>query len=137
MPFYIVHAQIGDDVSARSPFAGASAPIDIGPIVLRPIDGFLALVPDEQSADVTDFAAKCVVDFDPLRAPVKREGGRSYLPDPAAEAMSLRLRVTGSDKYLKHDVLLEPRRLLIGRYDGADFEHPLLFGERLGGGAGE
>lgn len=44
--------------------------------------------------------------FHPLPAPAKREGGRSYLPDPAAETMSLRLRVTGSDKYLKHDMLV-------------------------------
>jgi hypothetical protein len=41
------------------------------------------------------------------QAPAKREGGRAYLPDPAAETMSLRLRVTGSDKYLKGDVCVE------------------------------
>lgn len=56
--------------AALKAFAGANAPIDIGPIVLRPIDGFLALVPDEQSPALTDFAAKCVADFDPLRAPL-------------------------------------------------------------------
>jgi putative phosphonate metabolism protein len=55
--------------AALKAFAGASSPIDIGPMVLRPIDGFLALVPDEQRADLTAFAAKCVTDFDPLRAP--------------------------------------------------------------------
>jgi len=55
--------------AALKAFAGASAPIDIGPMVLRPIDGFLALVPDEQSEELTAFAARCVVDFDPLRAP--------------------------------------------------------------------
>jgi hypothetical protein len=42
--------------------------------------------------------------FHPLTASATREGGRAYLPDPAAETMSLRLRVTGSDKYLKGDV---------------------------------
>ena len=45
--------------------------------------------------------------FQPLKTPAKREGGRAYLPDPAAQAMSLRLRVTDSDKYLNGDVLVE------------------------------
>jgi len=45
--------------------------------------------------------------FHPQTTLSKREGGRAYLPDPAAETMSLRLRVTGSDKYLKGDVLVE------------------------------
>ena len=56
--------------AALKAFAGANTPIDIGPIVLRPIDGFLALVPDVQSAQLTTFAARCVADFDPLRAPL-------------------------------------------------------------------
>lgn len=45
--------------------------------------------------------------FHPLTAPVKREAGRAYLPDPVAETMSLRLRVTGSDKYLEGDLPVE------------------------------
>jgi hypothetical protein len=45
--------------------------------------------------------------FHPQTNLSKREGGRAYLPDPAAETMSLRLRVSGSDKYLKGDVLVE------------------------------
>ena len=56
--------------AALKAFAGANAPIDIGPIVLRPIDGFLALVPDVQSTELTSFASRCVADFDPLRAPL-------------------------------------------------------------------
>ena len=56
--------------AALKAFAGANAPIDIGPIALRPIDGFLALVPDVQSTELTRFASRCVADFDPLRAPL-------------------------------------------------------------------
>lgn len=56
--------------------------------------------------------------FHPLMTSAKREGGRAYLPDPAAETMSLRLRVTGSDKYLKGDVL-------VGLYPkGLDSDYP-------------
>src|SRR5215471_3468841 len=36
-----------------------------------------------------------------------------------------------------NDVLLEPRRHLIGRHDGAHFQAPGIVLERLGGGAGE
>lgn len=45
------------------------APVDIGPIVLRPIEGFLALVPDVQARALTDFVQKVVADFDGFRAP--------------------------------------------------------------------
>lgn len=74
--------------------------------------------PGRVSSPLEDGDALGATIFHPLRAPVKREGGRSYLPDPAAEAMSLRLRVTGSDKYLKHDVLLELYQ------NGVDADYP-------------
>jgi len=49
------------------------APVDIGPLVLKPLDGFLALVPAEQSAALTDFVSAVVVDFDGFRAAVTPE----------------------------------------------------------------
>jgi putative phosphonate metabolism protein len=55
---------------ALKAFAATVAPVDIGPIVLRPIEGFLALVPDVQSQALTDFVQKIVADFDGFRAPV-------------------------------------------------------------------
>ena len=70
-PMALVQGLKAQDLDAAlKAFAGANAPIDIGPIVLRPIDGFLALVPDVQSTELTTFAARCVADFDPLRAPL-------------------------------------------------------------------
>jgi hypothetical protein len=45
--------------------------------------------------------------FQPLKTPAKRGGGRAYLPDPAAQTMSLRLRIAGADTYLDGDVLVE------------------------------
>jgi len=55
---------------AMKAWAETVAPIDIGPIVLRPIEGFLALVPDVQSQALTDFVQRIVADFDGFRAPV-------------------------------------------------------------------
>ena len=54
---------------ALKAFAEVNSPVEIGPIALRPIDGFLALVPAVQAEALTDFAAKCVIDFDGFRAP--------------------------------------------------------------------
>jgi len=54
---------------ALKAYAETVAPIDIGPIVLRPIDGFLALVPDAQRQDLTDFVQRLVAAFDDFRAP--------------------------------------------------------------------
>lgn len=51
-------------------FARSVAPVDIGPLVLADLDGFLALVPDEQSSDLTGFAARVVETFEPFRAPM-------------------------------------------------------------------
>ena len=53
---------------ALKAFAEVNRPLDIGAIALRPIDGFLALVPAVQTPALTDFAAKCVIDFDGFRA---------------------------------------------------------------------
>jgi len=61
----------------------------------------------QSTADIKDGDSLGGTIFRPLPAPVKREGGRSYLPDPEAETMSLRMPVRGSDKYLKNDVLVE------------------------------
>ena len=58
---------------ALKAWTSAHAPLDIGPIVLRPIAGFLALVPDRQSGALTDFAARIVEDFDGFRAPIEAD----------------------------------------------------------------
>lgn len=50
-------------------FASAHPSVAVGRLVLRSIGGgFLALVPEEQSRQVTDFAGDCVVAFEPFRA---------------------------------------------------------------------
>ncbi len=54
---------------ALADFAREARPVEIGPLVLADLDGFLALVPAEQSAELTDFAARVVEHFDPFRAP--------------------------------------------------------------------
>ncbi|MDR3471487.1 MAG: DUF1045 domain-containing protein [Devosia sp.] len=56
---------------ALKAWAEARGPVEIGRLVLRPIGGFLALVPAVQSQTLTDFAADVVVDFDGFRAPLE------------------------------------------------------------------
>ncbi|HTJ57960.1 MAG TPA: DUF1045 domain-containing protein [Devosiaceae bacterium] len=55
---------------ALKAYAAEQAPVDMGPIVLRAIGRFLALVPDVQSAALTEFAGRIVTDFDGFRAPM-------------------------------------------------------------------
>lgn len=51
-------------------FGRENAPVAIGRIELRLIDGFLALMPVPQTRELTDFASLVVETFDPLRAPM-------------------------------------------------------------------
>lgn len=55
---------------ALKAWADVHRPVDIGPLVLKPLDGFLALVPADQSRALTDFASAVVTDFDGFRAPL-------------------------------------------------------------------
>lgn len=55
---------------AMTVFAAAHSPVAIGKLKVALIGGFLALVPEAQSAALTALAADCVVRFDHLRAPM-------------------------------------------------------------------
>lgn len=55
---------------AMRAFAAARGPVAIGRLKLARIDGFLALIPQEQPQALTDFAADVVTAFEPFRAPV-------------------------------------------------------------------
>jgi putative phosphonate metabolism protein len=61
---------VGELEAALEAFGGANAPVEMGPIELRLLDGFLALMPSEQSAKLTDFAQKVVEAFEPFREPL-------------------------------------------------------------------
>lgn len=49
-------------------FAEESEPVAIGRLKLHLIDGFLALIPAHQTAELTDFASDVVEAFEPFRA---------------------------------------------------------------------
>jgi 2'-5' RNA ligase len=53
-------------------FARETGPVELGPLAVRSIDGFLALVPVVQSAALTQFAAEIVTAFEPFRAPMTK-----------------------------------------------------------------
>ena len=51
-------------------FVAAHRPVPIGPLHIALIEGFLALVPVEQTDALTGFAMACVAAFEPFRAPL-------------------------------------------------------------------
>lgn len=56
--------------AAMGAYAERQAPVDIGPLVLFQIGGFLALVPEAQPAALTAFTGDLVTHFDIFRAPL-------------------------------------------------------------------
>jgi putative phosphonate metabolism protein len=69
-PMALAEGLIRDDLEvALAAFAARHAPVSMGKMVVSEISGFLALVPAEQSAELTGFAGECVKSFDALRAP--------------------------------------------------------------------
>jgi putative phosphonate metabolism protein len=56
--------------AALAAFASASPAVAIGPLKLALLDGFLALIPVDQSPDLTGFVAEVVDRFEPFRAPL-------------------------------------------------------------------
>ncbi len=54
---------------ALKAWTAVNAPVSIGRLVLKSLDGFIALVPAKQTAALTEFAGRVVVDFDGFRAP--------------------------------------------------------------------
>jgi hypothetical protein len=61
------------------------APVSAGRLELRQIDGFLAIVCASQPQELTDFAARVVEDFDPLRAPLSAAERKTRLAAPLTD----------------------------------------------------
>jgi hypothetical protein len=61
---------IADLEAALEAFGRDNRPIEMGAIELRLLEGFLALMPREQSAELTAFAQKVVEAFEPFRRPL-------------------------------------------------------------------
>lgn len=72
--------------AALAGFAAAHAPVAIGALKLVLLEGFLALIPAVQSAELTAFAAQVVEGFEAFRAPIspaereRRLKGSHYSP---------------------------------------------------------
>jgi len=68
-PMTLAEGTTRDDLEdALAAFAAAAEPVAIGPLKLSLIDGFLALVPAQQTSELTDFASDVVEAFEPFRA---------------------------------------------------------------------
>jgi 2'-5' RNA ligase len=67
-PFTLAESQNPSALQlALDAFAQVHRPASSGKLVLRDMDGFLALVPEFQSDALSDLAAACVMHFDPFR----------------------------------------------------------------------
>ena len=76
--------------AALADWAAVHASVNMGPMVLRPIGAFLALVPDVQSAALMQFAADCVVAFERFRAPLAaRDRSRRVAGELSAHQIEL------------------------------------------------
>ncbi len=51
-------------------FCSRTKPVSLGRLDLATLSGFIALVPGSPDPQLTDFAARCVEHFNPLRAPL-------------------------------------------------------------------
>jgi len=70
-PMWLAEPYEYDDlVAAITRFCARTAPVSAGQLTPRMLGGFLALMPEVQSAELSDFAASCVAGFDALRAPM-------------------------------------------------------------------
>lgn len=73
-PFRLADGASEDGLAAAiRTFAAAQVPFEVGGLVVRPLSGFLAVVPAERSAALDALAAGCVSAFDPFRAPPEPE----------------------------------------------------------------
>lgn len=59
--------------AALTAFAKANGPVDVGPVAVRSLDGFLAVVPVDQPQALTDFVQNVVEAFEPFRAPLAQD----------------------------------------------------------------
>ncbi len=63
-------------------YARTQRPVEMGPIELRLLEGFLALMPGEQSEALTAFAGDVVTVFDPFREPLSAADRQRRLKTP-------------------------------------------------------
>lgn len=77
--------------AALADFAQNHAPVESGPLQVASLEGFLAIVPQRQSARLTDFAFAVVEAFEPFRAPLgdadRRRRRIETMPQRQAELM--------------------------------------------------
>lgn len=82
-PMALAPDQSADSLDAAlSRFAADTAPVSLGRLEVRSLEGFLALTPVVQSPELTAFAADVVATFDPYRAPLSPEDRVRRLKSP-------------------------------------------------------
>ncbi|HEY9012426.1 MAG TPA: DUF1045 domain-containing protein [Devosia sp.] len=73
-PMALAEGKTAEDLEeAMQRFVLRNGQVSIGRLELRLLDGFLALTPVEQSAELTAFAGRIVAEFDHFRAPMSED----------------------------------------------------------------
>jgi putative phosphonate metabolism protein len=79
-PMALAPGEETDDLrQALDDFASRRAPVSLGHLRIADLDGFLALIPVEQSPELLDFAADVVETFEPWRAPLSLKDRQARL----------------------------------------------------------
>ena len=86
-PFRLAEGRTPEDlVRELQTLAATLAPVELpGGLVLAQIDGFLALVPRDQTVALTDLAARVVAGLDHLRAPLTKAEIARRRPETLSE----------------------------------------------------
>lgn len=86
-PMHLAEGVTGHDLAETvAAFARDNEPLGIGPMTIAMIDGFLAIVPQQQGRDLTAFAQDLVEAVEPLRAPLAEKEQARRASDPRLSA---------------------------------------------------
>lgn len=78
-------AKVADLVAELKSWCAKEAPVTVGRVELRLLDGFIALVPAAQTDDLTNFAGRVVEAFDRFRAPLDAKERAKRLSAPLTD----------------------------------------------------
>jgi len=91
-PFRLLEGRIASDLEAAlDTFAKSQSRIDLGPVEVRSIGSFIALVPVAPRAALLQLAGACVQHFDRFRAPMSEPERARRLAAPLTKSQMINL----------------------------------------------
>ena len=91
-PFRLVEAPVASDLEAAlDTFAKSQSPIDVGPVEVRSLGAFIALVPVAPCSALGQLADACVQHFDHFRMPMNGQERARRLAAPLTKPQMINL----------------------------------------------